>query len=244
MTALREVVHETRHAIEAIRRACTSQLAPYHVEDRLYGCGVEGCVYKAGAHAAKISLNEEEARAARWVQGLGRGRPPALPEIHDVRTLKCGGLSTYLILREDLDDLRASDPRLVNKALTAVETATAFSLTAFGPVERARAAGALRLLGSYIGIARRDAWIVKQLRTFTVWSVERGVAWLDLHTQNLGVRAGEKQVVIRDFGHSDIPDAPKDIPLVGRRGRRRGLARMVIGQRGFVARALTGFGVT
>jgi hypothetical protein len=171
-------------------------------------CGVEGCVYKITEPGliAKVTYSTEEATLSAWLMQQD-DLPKAFPKIEGVWELpgkcKTGKRKTagYLILREDLADLKVTNYRNMQTALhTFVGALSRLIRDEDLEIFERDTLGAMRTLTFQTPLGR-DLKHYEQLLEITPFAVKHRIVPFDLHVQNLGLRKPD-QLVIRDLGLS------------------------------------------
>jgi hypothetical protein len=227
--------HRIRKAtIQKIVKACMPALkkrASLAAPVQSFGCGVQGCVYKATGtrRIVKVTMGAEEAAASIWRKNLGTGAPAALPRVYRVAKLvQCveearlrgrGPRVAYVTVREDLPDVPrqwAPHRRLLADLVRSLEDTfrhhgrrhTKLSHT---QVMRGWYADNARDLAKLIPF---EEHIIESLAFLFTWLHDRRLVMFDVHLDNLGVRKknhGWPAVVVRDIGmmypsrHSRVP---------------------------------------
>lgn len=199
--------HQDAAKAKAVAENCLEVLdeAGLAVEDCI-ACGTEGCVYSlVDGNVAKVSSLAQEANLAAYLLSLGNPQP-SLPQYYGVWQLpvKCAGSTlAYIMVREDLVDITEvlEDPRNFGEYTWELSSIGASALKANKTLLLwyAKQIAAVRKL-----VPKADRWAFSQMVELFGWLTDHGIDLPDVDASNLGYRAQDHRIVVRDLGYSRV----------------------------------------
>jgi hypothetical protein len=187
--------------------ACLEVLDAAGLEiDTCIACGTEGCVYSLNnGDIAKVSGEDGEAKLVSYL--MTQEQQASLPEYRGVWQLPGGcvpyGETAYLIVREDLEDVHQVLEDPASTADAAWEAAVA--IQKYIQMNKRFDSGLKKHVTAFRKIVpEADKWAFDQLVEVLWWLADRGVAVPDLAYENLGYRAADRAIVLRDLGYSHV----------------------------------------
>lgn len=214
--------------------ACADFLAEIGIDlANCFGCGGYGCVYgiEPGVVAKVLSVDTfhgvGEVNVAAFLQGLGEAAHPGLPRIFNLYKLddclrtqpavmidykgreKPAVQRAFVIVREDVPDLRFDDYDLVYAALDYIETVYSREVRVELPLAQQEDPAPWIVTG-YIE-PNRDSWskndyhIIMGALSLHAWGFKKGMLFNDTHPDNWGGREEDGAIVLRDLGASEGP---------------------------------------
>lgn len=195
-------------------KAMKSKLRKFGIEigDQL-GRGVYGSVFEAeagrygpGSKVVKITAQRDEARLVAWALKL-KAVPRALPRFYDVFSFEQLSRTVYVILREDLHDLRLTNisPHRFREAM--IEFEDILEGRAERDLSRDEALDQIRDVAEEVRLGSFDKYLPQMVKFFQ-WCISEKIVIGDLHEDNWSIRPGTDHLVARDLGYNDY--IPRD----------------------------------